>query len=240
MSLRAANWEDFGQASDFEVLDRVVGVSGLSLLDVGCGAGSLTRELAKRGAKEVIGIEPDPIQAAKNRAADAVPGVSFMECGAQELGIDDGSIDGVFFKYSLHHVPEAHMDRALGEAIRVLKPLSGFLYVIEPVMAGSYAELSRLFHDETEVRMSAYRALARGVAPHFAVSREIHYTDWTEYTDFEAFLEDKLGQTYNHNKRQKVDTPDVRALFESGRNGDGYRFEYSLRVNYYQGLLAAG
>ena len=234
--MRDANWEDFGETTDYLVLDRVVGASGLSLLDIGCGAGELTRELAARGAKSVIGVEPDPIQAAKNRAAEPLPRVIFREGEAEALDDADGSIDGVFFKYSLHHVPLGHMDEALGEAIRVLRPGSGFLYVIEPVMAGRYSELSRLFHDESEVRIDAYRALARKAAPRFDKQREIHYGDWVEYTDFEAFLEEKLGHTFNDIKREAVDTPAVRALFESGRNGDGYRFKHSLRVNYYVGL----
>ena len=237
MILRDVTAEDFGEATDFEVLDRLVEVSGLRLLDIGCGAGHLTRELAKRGAT-VIGVEPDPVQAARNREADPMPGVTFVECEAQELSQADGSMDGVFFKYSLHHVPQADMDRALAEAMRVLRPETGFLYVIEPVMAGRYSELSRLFHDETEVRISAYQALGRTVAPRFAMRREIHYGDWTEYENFDRFLEDKLGQTYNDHKRETVDTPAVRALFETGRNGDGYRFKYALRANYYRGLLA--
>lgn len=232
MILPDAAAEDFGETTDFEVLDRLVDVSGLSLLDIGCGAGRLTRELAKRGAS-VTGVEPDPIQAAKNRQAEAVPGVTFVEGGAQDLDAGDGSIDGVFFKYSLHHIPEAHMDKALGEAVRVLKPEAGFLYVMEPVMAGSYSELSRLFHDETGARVSAYEALARSAAPHFANQREIHYSDWAEYADFESFLAEKLGQTYSDHKRERVDTPAVRALFETGRNGERYRFKYRLRVNYY-------
>ncbi len=169
-----------------------------------------------------------------------LPGITFMEGGARELGLEDGSIDGVFFAYSLHHVPQADMDRAIGEAIRVLKPESGFLYVIEPVMAGSYYELSRLFHDETGVRIHAYRVLVRIAAPRFAKRREIHYGDWTEYADFEAFLEEMLGLTYNDHKRAQVDTPAARALFETGRDGDGYRFQYRLRVNYYDGLLSIG
>ena len=236
MTPRDATAEDCGETTDFEVLDRLVGVSGLSLLDIGCGAGELTRELAARGAISVIGVEPDPIQAAKNRAADPLPRVAFREGATEALDDADGSIDGVFFKYSLHHVPVAHMDKALDEAIRVLRPGSGFLYVIEPVMAGAYSELSRLFHDETRVRVSAYRALARTAAPRFAGRREIHYHGWKKYADFDEFLEGRLGQTYNDNKRETVDTPAVRALFETGRNGDGYRFQYRLRVNFYDGV----
>ena len=116
-----ATVEDIGEATDYEVMDRQVTVDGLRLLDLGCGAGALTRALAERGA-QVVGIEPDPIQAEKNRRAEPVPGVSFVEGGAQDLDIDDASVDGVFFKYSLHHVPADAMDAALAEAVRVLKP----------------------------------------------------------------------------------------------------------------------
>lgn len=175
---RDAEAEDFGVTTDLVLLDQLVNVSGLSLLDLGCGAGDFTKELAERGAKRVVGIEPDPIQAAKNRKIQPQAGVTFIEGGAQSLGYADKSMDGVFFKYSLHHIPEQDMDRALGEAVRVLKPKGGFLYVVEPVMAGAYSDLSQLFHDETDVRINAYHALQRCVAPLFAARREIHYNNW--------------------------------------------------------------
>ncbi len=234
-----ATTEDFGEASDFEVMDRLVSVSDLRLLDVGCGAGALTRALAERGA-EVLGVEPDPIQAAKNREAEATPGVSFTEGVAQELPAADASIDGVFFKYSLHHVPADALDTALAEAARVLEPEAGFLYVAEPVMAGSYAELTKPFNDETKVRTLAYEALARGAARRFSEAREVHYAFWRSYPDFETFLVEKLGITYKDHQRSRIDTPEVRAMFEAGKGDGGYRFEFRLRVNLYRELLSAG
>ena len=227
--------EDFGETTDFEVMDRLVSVSGLRLLDVGCGAGALTRALAERGA-QVLGVEPDPIQAEKNRAAEATPGVGFAEGVAQELPADDASLDGVFFKYSLHHVPPDAMDTALAEAARVLRPETGFLYVAEPVMAGSYAELTRPFNDETEVRRLAHEALARSAAPRFTEAREVHYAVPRSYADFETFLGEKLGITYKDHQRARIDTPEVRAMFEAGKGDGGYRFELRLRVNLYRGL----
>ena len=41
-----ATVEDIGEATDYEVMDRQVSVKGLRLLDIGCGAGALTRALA--------------------------------------------------------------------------------------------------------------------------------------------------------------------------------------------------
>ncbi len=229
-----ATVEDIGESTDYDVMDRQVSVDGMHLLDIGCGAGALTRALAERGA-QVVGIEPDPIQAEKNRQAEPAPGVSFVEGGAQSLDVEDDSVDGVFFKYSLHHVPAEAMDAALAEAVRVLKP-DGFLYVVEPVMVGDYAEMTRPFNDETKVRRLAYEALARGAGPHFKRAHETRYCLWREYPDFETFVESRLGLTYNDHQRAQVDTPAVRASFEAGHNGGGYRFQMHLRVNFYQGI----
>ena len=147
--------EDLGEADEMDVIDRLVPVAGLNVVDVGCGGGRITRQLAERGAK-VLGVEPDPIQAEKNRAAEAMPGLSFVEAPGQALPVDDDFMDGVFFSYSLHHVPREHMDGALAESARVLKPEAGFLYVQEPMLVGSMEAVYRPFHDETEVRTMAY------------------------------------------------------------------------------------
>ncbi len=230
--------ESLGECSDLEVFDRLCAVDGLRLLEVGCGAGDFSRALAERGA-EVLAIEPDPIQAAKNRAAPATPGVTFVEAPGQAVTADDASFDGVVFKYSLHHVPPAEMDAALVEALRVLKPRAGFIYVAEPVIVGSsYAELMRPFRDETEVHRLACEALARCIAPRFAEMSEYLHTQPTRYADFDAFLVPTLARTYNDHRREAVDTPAVRALFEAGRTDDGFVFEHVTRVNLYRDALA--
>ena len=57
---------DLGERSDVAALLALTPVSGLALVDVGCGAGRNARDLAEAGAT-VLGVEPDPIQAARNR-----------------------------------------------------------------------------------------------------------------------------------------------------------------------------
>ena len=158
-----------GELGDLEALQQVVEVAGLSLIEAGCAAGDTARGLAERGAR-VLAVEPDPVQAEKNRAAKTVPGLTFMEAPGQALPIDDGSVDGVFFSFSLHHVPAEHMDGALAEAARVVKPETGFLYVLEPMVVGSMEAVYRPVHDETPVRTVAYEALKRAAAPRFTSS----------------------------------------------------------------------
>ncbi len=229
--------EDLGERGEMEVIDRLVSLADLNVVDVGCGSGRITRQLAERGAN-ALGVEPDPIQAEKNRAAEAVLGLSFVEAPGQALPIDDASVEGVFFSYSLHHVPREHMDAALGEAARVLKPQTGFLYVLEPMLAGDMEAVYRTFHDESKERALAYDALKRTAAPRFAEARELRYREAVRYESFATFVDEMAGTTYSEFPREQVDTPETKAQFETGRTDDGYVFTEHIRVNLYRGPLA--
>lgn len=230
--------ERLGEADDLDVFDRLVAVAGLRLVDAGCGAGGFARALAERGAT-VVGLEPDPVQAGRNRAAEAPPGVTFVEAPAEAMPLDDDSADGVVFKNSLHHVAPAKMDAALAEALRVIRP-GGFLYVAEPLMTGAYSALTKPFNDETEVRRLAYEALMRHAPPRFAAAREVVYTQWVDYPDFDAFLREKLAVSFADHRRDSIDVPEVRARFEAGRRDGGYRFDYHSRADYFCGLDEGG
>ena len=232
-NLLRSDAEDLGEAHEIDVIDRLVGLAGLKVIDVGCGGGRVTKQLVERGA-HALGSEPDPIQAEKNRAAEPVPGLTFVEAPGQSLPVEDGSMDVVFFSYSLHHVPREYRDEALIEAARVLKPETGFLYVMEPMLVGSMDAVYRPFNDETEVRTEAYEALKRAAAPRFAEARELHYHEPVRYDSFAVFLEDVAGTTYSDFPRERVDTPEVNVLFEAGRTDDGYVFIEHTRVNLYR------
>src|SRR3954464_7740960 len=111
---------------DLGVMSRVDGIlisigsiSGMRIIDIGCGEGQVARALAERGA-EVIGYDPfitpaDWVETGSGRfrlakgAADAIPE-------------PDRSADLVVFVFSLHHVPRDCLAGALGEARRLLKP----------------------------------------------------------------------------------------------------------------------
>jgi ubiquinone/menaquinone biosynthesis C-methylase UbiE len=206
--------EDLGERDEMAVIERLVTPAGLDLLDVGCGDGRITRQLAELG----------------------VFGLTYVEAPGQALPLDDDSMDGVFFCYSLHHVPIDVMDRALAEAMRVMKPEIGFLYVLEPMLNGSLETLYQPFHDETEVRTRAYDALKRHVEPRFDEARELRYHESVHYDTFATFADEVEGFSYIDFTREHVDTPEVRAKFELGRTDNGYVFTQHNRVNFYRGL----
>ena len=221
--------ERWGASTDLAVLDRLVPVHGRSLIDVGCGGGALARALAERGAT-VLGVEPDPVQAERNREAPETPGVTFVEGRAESLPTGDGSAGGVIFGRSLHHVPQDAMRPALAEARRVLAP-GGFVYVMEPVMEGPFSAVIKPFHDETEVRARAREAVCES-APLFARAREVHYDIERRFESHDEFVELFSGLTYNSYGADAVRSEAVRRLFEAGRTDAGdYAFVQPMRVD---------
>ena len=224
---------DLGQASDVEVMADLIGPAGLDLVDVGCGNGAVSAELAARGAT-VLGLEPDPIQAAKNREAEPVANVTLVEGSAESIPREDGSVDGVIFSKSLHHVPRDLMDDALREAARVLKPDSGVLYVLEPDMRGQFSQLMKPFHDETEVRGWALDALARTADTLFAEVDQYWYEITVALPDIDTFVARAAGATYNKIDAATILTADVRRMFEAGKTEDGYSFANLMRVRLYR------
>ena len=240
-----AERKHLGERTDVEAVDAVVSVSGLSVVDVGCGAGDASRELAARGAS-VIAVEPDPIQAAKNRDARPTAGVVFHEARAERLPVASGSADGVFFFRSLHHVPIERMELALLETARALKSDTGFLCVIEPGMGGTHFPVMRPFNDETRVRTAAQAALRNSARRLFRTFELFSYVQYPRYPDFEALVTRMTGHTYvtGHTyldvRREHVETDEVRALFEAGRTETGdYRFEQPMLLDLYTGARAS-
>jgi ubiquinone/menaquinone biosynthesis C-methylase UbiE len=61
-----------------------------------------------------------------------LPNVNFGLSGAQDIPLDDESVDVVFMFKSLHHVPTELMEQSLREIWPVLKP-AGLAYISEPV-----------------------------------------------------------------------------------------------------------
>jgi ubiquinone/menaquinone biosynthesis C-methylase UbiE len=91
--------------------------AGVKVLDVACGAGSVSGLAASRGA-EVTGIDFSPSMLAQARRRH--PAIEFREGDAEALPFDDGIFDAVLISFGLHHFP--FPSRALLEGARVLRP----------------------------------------------------------------------------------------------------------------------
>ncbi len=94
---------------------------GESILDVGCGTGSLTFTLAKNPrlkAISAIDFSPVFVEAASRRNTD--PRIAIREADACALPFEDNSFDRALSLLVLHFVPEA--GKAVAEMRRVVHP----------------------------------------------------------------------------------------------------------------------
>ena len=136
---RAAHFdEDFGHsiatAAERAAWDRIMqlvdcGRAPLEALDVGCGTGFLSLELAVRGHR-VIGIDlaPAMLDKARRKAAEAGFEIRFQEGDAELVPFPEASFDLVISRHVLWTLP--HPEAAIDDWIRVLRP-GGRLVVID-------------------------------------------------------------------------------------------------------------
>jgi SAM-dependent methyltransferase len=109
-------------------------IEGEKILDVGCGFGRLTLDVAKRNPKsEVFGVDLfDSLtgQARMNAEVLGVKNVEFKTASVYDLPFEDGSFETVFSFFMLHHLDE--IPKGLNEIRRVLQKDGGFV-AVEPI-----------------------------------------------------------------------------------------------------------
>jgi ubiquinone/menaquinone biosynthesis C-methylase UbiE len=230
--------KDLGFTTNADVIDSFLSLSGAYVLDAGCGKMGFTQTLTERGAC-VVAIDPDPVQAELNRQAinrtdEPLTGIEFVETGAEALPVDDNSIDGVFFAYSLHHVPVEVYPNVFAEIRRAVKP-GGFLYVIEP-MSCPLMDVMDLFHPEVEERAAAQKALQELAVPFFESAAQVTYHGLSQYESFDQFADVFSSKSFNNcYSEADVRRPEVKEAFEKHGAPD-YKFASPKVVMCLKGL----
>jgi ubiquinone/menaquinone biosynthesis C-methylase UbiE len=99
---------------------------GESVLDVGCGTGSLAiaakRQIGPTGMVCGVDASPEMIARAEKKARKAGGSVAFKKAFAQSLPYSDAQFDVVVTTVMLHHLPKKARVELAAEIRRVLKP----------------------------------------------------------------------------------------------------------------------
>jgi len=219
-------------ADELDLLRSLLPLAGARVADLGCGDAQMSRRLVARGlVGSVAALEVDARQHAKNLAAAPLAGLDFVLAGADEIPFPDASFDIALMFKSLHHVPGERLDTAMAEIARVLAP-GGLLYVSEPVFAGAFNEIVRLFHDEEAVRAAALAALRRaGSAGLLEPVDERHFDAPLAFRDFGDFLDRIVRVTHTDHSLAAGTLAEVRRRFEAHLGEDGARFVRPMRAN---------
>jgi ubiquinone/menaquinone biosynthesis C-methylase UbiE len=108
----------------------------LDALDVGCGTGFLSLELAGRGHR-VTGLDfaPSMIERAERKAAELGFAVRFEQGDAEQMPFAPASFDLVISRHVLWTLP--HPEAAVDDWLRVLRPGARLVIVDGAVLDGS-------------------------------------------------------------------------------------------------------
>jgi SAM-dependent methyltransferase len=221
---------DNGPICDEQQIFGKLPLSGAHLLELGCGKAEKTRLLAQY-AKTILALEVDEIQLEKNRKNNDLPNVIFDRGGAEAIPAEDSSFDIVVMFKSLHHVPGKFMDKAFQEIHRVLKS-GGYAYISEPVYAGDFNEVLKLFHDEKAVREAAFEAVKRAAASgRFRLVRQEFFRTPMHFDDFQDFENKVVKVTHTNHALSAELLQKVRETFETHMTGNGADFFMPIRVD---------
>ncbi len=233
MNLEGPEKQD--ETSELAVIQRMLNLKNARLLELGCGAAEKTRQIAETtDVSEIVAVEIDSIQHEKNLRIDDLPKVTFKSYGAEEIPEEDGSFDVVMMFKSLHHVPSDKMDDALLEIRRVLKP-GGYAYFSEPVFAGEFNEIMRVFHDEESIRRQAFEALTRTVARrNLALNEEYFFKSRIKLQSWEQYEKGIKSITHTEHSVTSDQLAEAKQRFLQHETDRGFVFAIPNRVDLLQ------
>ncbi len=134
----ASSWERHqpNSLSDFtgrpKIFELCGDVSGLNILDIGCGEGYCSRTLMTQGAEHIEGIDISPmmIKIAGDREEKDKLGINYQTGDVQDLPYSDSTFDLVIgvFVYNYLHIKETM--KSMKEVYRVLKNGGRFIFAV--------------------------------------------------------------------------------------------------------------
>ena len=142
----------FGKEQAFrdKVLDLARLASGESILDVGCGTGTLAiaakHRVGPTGAVHGVDASPEMLARAEKKAKKTGVEVLFRNTLAEALPFADAQFDAVLSTVMFHHLPRKARLQCACEMRRVLKPGGRVLVVDFEGMADEKRTLLSHFH----------------------------------------------------------------------------------------------
>jgi ubiquinone/menaquinone biosynthesis C-methylase UbiE len=184
------------------VVERAGVEPGMDVLDVACGTGNATIPAAKAGAR-VTGLDfaPALLEIARERCADAMVEIDFVEGDAQEMPFADASFDRVVSTFGHMFAPDH--ERTAAEMKRVLRP-GGAIAFASWTPEGSIGRMFRTIAELVPPPPGGQPAILWGTEEHVRellgdATFERHEIEWTDESpeSYARFMLDSFGPLLN-------------------------------------------
>lgn len=210
-----------------------------TVLDLGCGSGASTQAIltAWEGAGRppsaltVLGVDASAgmIAQALRKRWPATVTFDIHDAVHWLADRDEASVDGILAAYLVRNVPDR--DALIAEIARVLRP-GGLAWISEPIYAGDFNEVIRLFHDEKTVREAAFAAECRAVEGGIlALDRQLFFQTRSHFADFAEFDARMIQVTHTKHRLSPDLYAQVRQTFEAHLGPEGATFYPPQRVD---------
>ena len=169
-----------------EAIDWLLPTGARKVLDLGAGTGKLTTRLVERGL-DVVAVDPVPDMLEVLRAS--LPETPALEGTAEEIPLDDNSVDAVLVAQAWHWVDP---ERAIPEVARVLRPGGrlGLVWNTRDERLGWVRELGEIIGSDGD----RGRFDVTLPAPFNAPQR--HQVEWTNYLTPQALIDLVASRSY--------------------------------------------
>jgi ubiquinone/menaquinone biosynthesis C-methylase UbiE len=225
------------------VVERAGVEPGMDVLDVACGTGNASIPAARAGAR-VTGLDfaPALLDIARERSADAMVEIEFVEGDAQDLPFEDDSFDRVVSVFGHMFAPDHH--RAAAEMKRVLRP-DGVIAVGCWSPEGTIGRMFRVTSELVPPPPGAAPPLLWGTEQHVRdllgeADFERHEIEWRDESveSYARFMLESFGPLLNARetlaeREDELDTAYREFLESENLNDDGtlrFRGEYLISV----------
>ncbi len=225
------------------VVDRAGVEPGMDLLDVACGTGNATIPAAKAGARTTgLDFAPGLLAVARERAADAMVEIDFVESDAQDMPFDDASFDRVVSTFGHMFAPDH--ERTAAEMRRVLRP-GGVISFACWTPQGAIGRQFRTIAELVPPPPGAQPAVLWGTEEHVnelfgEAEFERHEIEWNDESveSFARFMLESFGPLLNARevlgeRESELDEAFRAFLEQENLNDDGtlrFRGEYLVSV----------
>lgn len=203
-----------------DALEAIVGDGPLTVVDLGCGPGSLGVRLIKRFPRmRVVGVDVDPVLLTIGRSAHATQDrLSFVTADLRDPEwlerLDVDHADAAVSSTALHWLPEGEMRRLFRDLAALLRPGGAFID----------ADHARPGPDEAGLVPAATRmsGMCKNRAGRNEAARAESWNEWWDALRTDPALanlmeaRDRLGHSHPHGRHGLNDADQQRLLLGAG------------------------